>query len=65
MTVRSGCDLMLSELRSHLSDLVPKWWLPDAMAVLPDLPYIATGKIQKLRLLEMSEAAEIEWDKSL
>ena len=31
---------------------VPKWWLPDAVLVVEELPHTATGKIQKLALRE-------------
>ena len=26
---------------------VAKWWVPDAVLVLPELPHTATGKLQK------------------
>jgi acyl-CoA synthetase (AMP-forming)/AMP-acid ligase II len=29
------------------ADKVPKWWLPDAVVVVPELPHTATGKLQK------------------
>jgi acyl-CoA synthetase (AMP-forming)/AMP-acid ligase II len=29
---------------------VAKWWLPDAVIVVTELPHTATGKIQKLAL---------------
>ena len=29
---------------------VPKWWLPDAVISVPDLPHTATGKLNKLAL---------------
>jgi fatty-acyl-CoA synthase len=29
---------------------VPKWWLPDAVVVVPDLPHTATGKLLKTAL---------------
>ncbi len=33
-----------------LSDKVAKWWLPDDMAIVTDIPHTATGKINKLGL---------------
>jgi acyl-CoA synthetase (AMP-forming)/AMP-acid ligase II len=37
----------------HIFDgKVAKWWLPDAVLVIPELPHTATGKIQKLVLRE-------------
>jgi len=26
---------------------VPKWWLPDDVVIVPELPHTATGKLQK------------------
>ena len=31
---------------------VPKWWLPDAVVVVDELPHTATGKLQKTALRE-------------
>jgi fatty-acyl-CoA synthase len=35
------------ELRAFLSDLVPKWWLPEAIAMVDELPHGPTGKLAK------------------
>ncbi len=35
------------ELRAFLADLVPKWWLPDAVAFVDELPHGPTGKLAK------------------
>lgn len=35
------------ELRAHLLHHVPKWWLPDAIAFVTELPHGPTGKLQK------------------
>jgi acyl-CoA synthetase (AMP-forming)/AMP-acid ligase II len=37
----------VEELRTHLLDLVPKWWLPDAIALVEELPHGPTGKLAK------------------
>jgi len=31
---------------------VPKWWLPDAVVEVSELPHTATGKLHKLSLRE-------------
>ena len=36
-----------ADLRAHLAPLVPKWWLPDSIAFVAELPHGPTGKIQK------------------
>ena len=35
------------EIRSHLSGEVAKWWLPDAIEFVEELPHTATGKLSK------------------
>jgi fatty-acyl-CoA synthase len=32
---------------NFLSDKVAKWWLPDAVEFVDDIPHTATGKISK------------------
>jgi acyl-CoA synthetase (AMP-forming)/AMP-acid ligase II len=46
IVVPSG-SLTEEELRSHLLGLVPKWWLPDAVAFVEELPHGPTGKLAK------------------
>jgi len=40
-------------LLDHLRPRVAKWWLPDDVVFVKELPLTATGKIQKSRLREM------------
>ncbi len=35
------------DLRAHLLELVPKWWLPDSIAFVDELPHGPTGKLAK------------------
>ena len=37
-------------LLATFEGLVPKWWLPDGVLVVADLPHTATGKLNKLAL---------------
>jgi fatty-acyl-CoA synthase len=39
-----------SEILDHLSTRVARWWLPDAVLFVDDLPHTATGKLLKMRL---------------
>jgi fatty-acyl-CoA synthase len=39
-----------NELLEFLSTRVAKWWLPDDVVVVDELPHTATGKISKLTL---------------
>ena len=42
----------LEEVREFLADQVAKWWLPDDLMILDELPRTATGKVSKLNLRE-------------
>jgi fatty-acyl-CoA synthase len=38
------------ELLSFLEGKVARWWIPDDVVVVDDIPHTATGKISKLEL---------------
>ena len=38
------------EIMAHLADKVARWWLPDDMIFVEDLPHTATGKLLKTEL---------------
>lgn len=40
----------LEEVNGFLAEKVAKWWLPDDMVILDELPHTATGKVSKLSL---------------
>lgn len=44
---RSGCRIDTASVLAVYEGKVPKWWLPDSVVVLDELPHTATGKIQK------------------
>jgi acyl-CoA synthetase (AMP-forming)/AMP-acid ligase II len=43
----------LEQMRDFLADKVAKWWLPDDLVVVDEIPHTATGKILKTRLREL------------
>jgi len=47
-----GQDFSKTELREFLSGKVAKWWLPDDVVFVEELPHTATGKLQKMKLRE-------------
>lgn len=49
---RPGGGLTEDDLRAHLSGIVPKWWLPDSVCFVDDLPHGPTGKLAKNVLRE-------------
>ncbi|MXO85434.1 long-chain-fatty-acid--CoA ligase [Altererythrobacter aurantiacus] len=44
---KEGQDCSADDLTAYLSDKVAKWWLPDAIEFVDDIPHTATGKISK------------------
>jgi fatty-acyl-CoA synthase len=47
-----GSDVCAVKVREHLTQLVAKWWLPDAIEFVEELPHTATGKLSKKTLRE-------------
>ena len=45
-----GMDVCAVQVREHLTAHVAKWWLPDAIEFVDELPHTATGKLSKLTL---------------
>ncbi len=52
MVAREG-GIDSADLTAFLAARVAKWWVPDAIVVLDELPHTATGKLQKTRLREL------------
>jgi acyl-CoA synthetase (AMP-forming)/AMP-acid ligase II len=50
---KAGQTVSREELIRFLEDKVAKWWVPDDVVFVTDLPHTATGKLQKLKLREM------------
>jgi acyl-CoA synthetase (AMP-forming)/AMP-acid ligase II len=45
-----GSDVCAVKVREHLTAHVAKWWLPDAVEFVDELPHTATGKLSKRTL---------------
>jgi len=50
--LRKGCSATREDLLDYLSGHVAKWWLPDDVVFVDELPHTATGKVVKLKLRE-------------
>lgn len=44
---KQGADCCAEDILAHLTPQVAKWWLPDAVEFVDDIPHTATGKISK------------------
>jgi len=50
---KAGAAPTRRDLLAFLEGKVAKWWLPDDVAFLEELPHTATGKVEKRALREM------------
>lgn len=53
VVTKPGKQLSKEEVLGFMIDKVAKWWLPDDVVFIDQLPHTATGKLQKLKLREM------------
>lgn len=44
---KPGAEVSADEIKAHLAAHVAKWWLPDAIEFVDEIPHGATGKISK------------------
>jgi acyl-CoA synthetase (AMP-forming)/AMP-acid ligase II len=47
---KAGANPSKQELLDHLAGRVAKWWMPNDVVFVEEIPHTATGKIQKLTL---------------
>jgi fatty-acyl-CoA synthase len=59
VVVRDGTALDPREVREHLVTRVAKWWIPEQIVLVDEIPKTATGKFSKLRLREQIGPAQL------
>lgn len=47
---KDGAELTETDVTAYLASVVAKWWLPDEVLFVDELPHTGTGKIQKAEL---------------
>ena len=52
IVLKAGKSATREELLSYLTGRIAKWWMPDDVAFVDEIPHTATGKIQKTALRE-------------
>ena len=57
---KQGAEVSAAEVLAHLSDKVAKWWLPDAIEFVDEIPHTGTGKISKKDLREQFRDYRLE-----
>ena len=44
---KSGSAITADDVKAHLAPQIAKWWMPDAVEFVDEIPHTATGKISK------------------
>ena len=52
VVAKEGCSPNTGEVLDFLKPRIAKWWMPDDVQVVKEIPHTATGKINKLKLRE-------------
>jgi fatty-acyl-CoA synthase len=52
IVLKAGRTATREELLAYLSGKIAKWWMPDDVVFVDEIPHTATGKIQKMALRE-------------
>jgi len=60
VVTEEGEALTLEGLREHLTSRVAKWWLPDALAIIDEVPKTSVGKFDKKVLRRELEEGRLE-----
>jgi fatty-acyl-CoA synthase len=60
VVTEEGEQVTLEELREHLQSRVAKWWLPDGLALIDEVPKTSVGKFDKKVLRQALEEGRLE-----
>jgi fatty-acyl-CoA synthase len=60
VVTEEGEQLTLPELCEHLQSRVAKWWLPDSLAIIDEVPKTSVGKFDKKVLRQALEEGRLE-----
>jgi acyl-CoA synthetase (AMP-forming)/AMP-acid ligase II len=53
VVLKAGASADKASVLGFLDGRIAKWWMPDDVAFVPEIPHTSTGKIQKTALREM------------
>jgi acyl-CoA synthetase (AMP-forming)/AMP-acid ligase II len=53
-------NVSAADVKSYLSDKIAKWWMPDAIEFIDEIPHTATGKILKTELRKQFKEYRLE-----
>ena len=52
IAIKPGAEVSKERVLAHMQGKVAKWWMPDDVVFLDEIPHTAAGKISKLQLRE-------------
>jgi fatty-acyl-CoA synthase len=52
LVMKPGKTVSREEMLTYLTGKIAKWWMPDDVVLVDEIPHTATGKIQKITLRE-------------
>jgi len=52
VVAKEGRTPAASDVLAYLQSRIAKWWMPDDVQLVKEIPHTATGKINKLKLRE-------------
>ncbi len=59
---KPGESITAAEMQDFMKDRVVRWWLPDDVVFVEDLPHTATGKLLKTKLREQFKGHRLSTD---
>ncbi len=59
---KPGETVTAAEMQDFMKDRVVRWWLPDDVVFVEDLPHTATGKLLKTKLREQFKGHRLSTD---
>jgi len=60
IALKEGATLTADAMRAFLEPRVAKWWIPDDIVIVDDLPHTATGKLLKMELRRLYGGEKVE-----
>jgi fatty-acyl-CoA synthase len=61
---KQGKNPTKADLLAYMEGKIAKWWMPDDVAFVDDIPHTATGKIQKTALRDRFEGYHLPTDEA-
>ena len=59
LALKDGATLTDADMRAYLEPRIAKWWMPDDIVIVDELPHTATGKLMKMELRRICGGAQV------